>query len=86
MPHAGGGKEGRLALLVRMVHVRPVLQQDLAHLPHTATKYSKFCVPETDRIAVLRIPISIDLALLKPDSIGNADPVPGARKLTKIKK
>jgi hypothetical protein len=69
-----------------VVHVRTVLQQDLTHLPHTVTKYSKLCVPETDRIAVLRILISIDLALLKPDSIGNADPVPGARKLTKINK
>ena len=32
--HAGGGEEGRLAFLVRVVHISAVLQQDLAHLSH----------------------------------------------------
>ncbi len=86
MSHAGGGEECRLALLVRVVDVRPVLQQDLAHLPHIVTSCSKSSVPDTDRIAVLRMRISIDLALLVPDPIGNADPVPGARKFTKVNK
>ncbi len=38
-------------------------------------------------LTMFRVRIRIDLALLNPDpSIGNADPDPGARKLTKIYK